>query len=74
MYSTYEKEIGKNLKAIRCSKNYTQEQVAVKLQVHGCDITRSAVAKMETGTRHIYASELKALKKVFNVTYDDILG
>lgn len=74
MYYTYEKEIGKNLKTIRCSKNYTQEEVAVKLQVHGCDITRSAVAKMEIGKRHIYAPELKALAKVFNVTYDDILG
>ena len=40
----------------------------------GCDITRSAIAKIEVGQRHIYADEIKALKQILNVSFDDILN
>ena len=73
MHSSYEKEIGENLRQLRIQKHYTQEQLAAKLQLEGCDISRNAIAKIETGTRHIYVWELKALAKVLNITYHDIL-
>jgi len=68
----YEKKVGENIRKIRKEKNLTQEQLSAKLQVLGCDITRSAVAKIEVGQRHIYPDELKALKEILNVPYERI--
>lgn len=72
MNAKYEKEIGNRIKSIRESKNMTQEQMSAKLQTMGCDITRSAVAKIEVGQRHIYPDELKCIKEIFNVTFDEL--
>lgn len=70
---SYEKQVGENIRMIRKNNNITQEQLAAKLQIAGCDITRSALAKIEVGHRHIYPDELKAIKNILNVDYDDIL-
>lgn len=72
MNANYEKEIGNRIKSIRESKDMTQEQLSAKLQTMGCDITRSAVAKIEVGQRHIYPDELKCIKEIFNVTFDEL--
>ena len=68
----YSKAIGRNISAIRQSKRLTQEQLSAKLQVIGCDITRSALAKIEVGQRHLYPDELKALKIVLGIRYDEL--
>ncbi len=52
--------------------NLTQEQVAAKLQISGCDITRSAVAKIEVGQRHLYPDEIILLKDILGTTYEKI--
>ncbi|MBQ2695992.1 MAG: helix-turn-helix transcriptional regulator [Clostridia bacterium] len=70
----YEKQIGENIRNIRTEKRLTQEQLAAKLQVSGCDITRSALAKIEVGQRHLYPDEIKALKEVLHVAYEDIFA
>ncbi|MBR5505237.1 MAG: helix-turn-helix transcriptional regulator [Clostridia bacterium] len=70
----YEKQVGLNIRQIRKNNNLTQDQLSAKLQVYGCDITRSALAKIEVGQRHIYPDELKALKNILNVDYDEILN
>ena len=66
-------KIGIFLKELRKEKGLTQEQLSARLQVNGCDITRSAVAKIEVGQRHIYVDEIKLLKEILNVDYNDIL-
>lgn len=70
----YEKQVGENIRTLRKNKKLTQDQLAAKLQVFGCDITRSALAKIEVGQRHLYADEIKALKEILNVPYENILG
>ena len=72
MNQTIEKKIGGNIRKLRERANLTQEQVAAKLQVSGCDITRSAVAKIEVGQRHLYADEIMLIKAILNASYDDI--
>ena len=67
-----QKTIGQNIGVLRNKRNLTQEALAAKLQVHGCDISRSALGKIEAGLRNIYATELRALKEVLNVTYDEL--
>lgn len=74
MNKEIETAIGGNIKALREKRRLTQEQVAAKLQVNGCDITRSAVAKIEVGQRHLYPDEIIILKKILNVEYDDIFN
>ena len=46
----------------------------VTLQVNGCDITRSALAKIEVGQRQLYTDEIIAIKKILNVSFDEILN
>ncbi|MCD8026976.1 MAG: helix-turn-helix domain-containing protein [Clostridiales bacterium] len=72
MDSCYEKAVGKNIRSIRESRGMTQEQLSAKLQLLGCDITRSALAKIEVGQRHIYPDEIKLLKEILKVSYDEI--
>lgn len=64
--------VGNNIRNLREKRNITQEQLAAKLQVNGCDITRSAVAKIEVGQRHIYPDEIILIKKILNTSYDEI--
>lgn len=69
----YDKQVGQRIRFLRERKGLTQEQLAARLQVCGCDVTRSALAKMEVGQRHIYASELRCLCEVLSTTYDELL-
>ena len=64
--------IGNNIRRIRESRGMTQDMLAAKLQLLGCDITRSAVAKIEVGQRHIYADEIILIRKILNTTFDAI--
>jgi len=67
-----EKRIGNNLRKIRESKNMTQNEASAKLQLEGCDITRSALAKIEVGQRHLYPDEIILFKQIYHVSYDEI--
>lgn len=69
----FEKRVGENIRLLRKKCNLTQDQLAAKLQVSGCDITRSALAKIEVGQRHLYPDELKAIKEILNIPYESIL-
>jgi len=70
---SYERQVGLRIRSARIERKLTQELLAAKLQVAGCDITRSALAKIEVGQRHIYLDELKALKQILCVEYDELL-
>lgn len=67
-----EKKIGANIRMLREKANMTQEQLSAKLQVNGCDITRSALAKIEIGQRHLYPDEIIVLRGILNTSYDEI--
>lgn len=66
-------KVGNNIRNIREAANMTQEKLAANLQLNGCDITRSAVAKIEVGQRHLYPDELILIRKILNTTFDAIL-
>ena len=72
MNKDIEIKIGKNIKLIRENIGMTQEVLAAKLQVRGCDITRSAVAKIEVGQRHLYPDEIILIKEILNTDFDNI--
>ena len=68
MNADFEKTIGQNIRKLRL-----EDDLSTKLQLHNCDITRSALAKIEVGQRHIYVDELCALKEILHVSYEIIL-
>ncbi len=74
MNKDIEKKVGDNVRLLREKAGVTQEQLSARLQVNGCDITRSAVAKIEVGQRHLYPDEIILIKKILNVSYDDIFN
>ena len=69
---SYDKQMGSRIRLLREARHLTQEQLAAKLQVQGCDITRSALAKIEVGQRHLYAREIKLLHEILQIPYDDL--
>ena len=54
-------------------KNVSQRKLADMLQVQCLDIDKNAIQRMESGKRFITDIELKALAKVLNVTYAELL-
>lgn len=72
MNDEYEKRVGANLRVLRERAGLTQEQLAARLQVRGCDITRSAIAKIEVAQRHLYPDEIKCLKEILGVSYEEL--
>ena len=67
-----EKEIGNNIRKIREKIGMTQEMLSTKLQLAGCDITRSAIAKIEVGQRHLYPDEIVLIKEILDTDFDSI--
>lgn len=72
MNQKIEKRIGNNIKKLRERADMTQDYLATRLQLSGCDVTRSALAKIEVGQRHLYPDEIILIKQILNVTYDEI--
>ena len=72
MNQQYSKRMGSHLARLRQEKGLTQEQLAARLQVQGCDLTRSALAKIEVGQRHLYPDEIKAKTEVLAVSYEQL--
>ena len=72
MDQQYSERMGRHLAKLRQDKGLTQEQLAARLQVQGCDLTRSALAKIEVGQRHLYPDEIKALRVVLGIIYEQI--
>lgn len=67
-----ERIIGKNIKNLRKKAGLSQDNLATKLQLLGCDVTRSAIAKIEVGQRHLYPDEIILLKEILKASYEDI--
>ncbi|MBQ7847919.1 MAG: helix-turn-helix transcriptional regulator [Clostridia bacterium] len=72
MNKQIEKRIGKNIRTLRERAGLTQELLSTKLQLEGCDLTRSALAKIEAGQRHLYPDEILKMKKVLEVSFEEI--
>ena len=61
--------LGANIKQIRISKGYTQEEVVAGMQLLGSPIHRVSYAQIEGGRNNIFVTDLVALKQFFNVDY-----
>ncbi|RHR10805.1 XRE family transcriptional regulator [Pseudoflavonifractor sp. AF19-9AC] len=74
MNEEFEYLVGQKIRQLRKQRGLTQEQLAAQLQTNNCDITRSALAKIEAGQRHIYLDEFKMLSQLLQVSYEELLS
>ena len=65
--------IGFNIRRIRKEKNIGQTELVRSVQLQGVDLTREALVKIERGTQHIKARQLKAIKVALETSYDELL-
>ncbi len=64
--------IGRNIREIRTSKGMGQTELVRQLQLIGVPMTRETLVKIERGTQHIYATQLRAIRELLDVSYDDL--
>ncbi len=62
--------IGANIRKLRLASKLTQDEVAAKLQLMGCDLSRSVYSQIECGTYNIRVNELVALSRIFHADYN----
>ena len=65
--------IGENIRRLRKQKGLGQTDLVRILQIDGCDMTRECLVKIERCTQHIQASQLQAIRKALNTTYDALI-
>ena len=63
---------GANIQAFRMKAGLTQEQLAAQMQIHGSTMSRSTLARIETGSRNIKASDLVLIVRILKIDYQDI--
>ena len=63
--------IGRNIRNIRTSQGYTQEEVVTGLQLLGSPIHRVSYAQIESGRNNIYVTDLVAMKQFFKVEFSE---
>lgn len=61
--------LGSNIRRIRLSKGYTQEEVVAGMQLLGSPIHRVSYAQIEGDRNNIFVTDLVALKQFFDVDY-----
>ncbi len=64
--------IGPQVRKFRKGKGWTQDQLAVRLQVLGWDISRESVTRMETQDRRVPDLELFVVATALNVAADEL--
>lgn len=65
--------IAKRLKLLREKHNLSQEELAEALQRAGVDVGKNVITRIETNKRYVNDLELKALTKIFHVSYDYLI-
>ena len=66
-------QIGINIRKIIKKRQLGQTDLVRLLQIEGCDMTRECLVKIERCVQHIQASQLQAIKKVLDTTYDVLI-
>jgi len=69
-----DENMGQIFRRLRLERKLSQSAVAVKIQLLGSTMSRDTYAKIESGGRNIKISDLKIIKRVFDVSYDELLG
>ncbi|MBN8461036.1 MAG: helix-turn-helix transcriptional regulator [Verrucomicrobia bacterium] len=64
--------VGPSVRRHRMAAAWSQEALAVKLQVAGWDLSRAGLSKIEAGLRRVTDAETWLLAKVLDCRIDDL--
>lgn len=65
--------IGANIRQIRLAAGIGQTELVGLLQLHGVNMTRETLVKIERGIQHITGNQLRGIRDCLNTTYDELL-
>lgn len=65
--------IGKNIREARLKVEMGQTELVSKLQLLDIKMTRETLVKIERGVQHIQLEQLKGIKEVLGVSYEELL-
>ena len=65
--------IGNNIRRIRKKQGLGQTELVRRLQLLDVDMTRESLVKIERGIQHVKLEQLRGIRDVLKVTYDDLL-
>ncbi|PLA82137.1 transcriptional regulator [Enterococcus faecalis] len=68
-----ENVIGSNIRRIRLEKGMGQTELVRELQLSKIAMTRETLVKIEGGRQHIKLDQLKAIRGILQVSYEDLL-
>ena len=66
-------QIGANIRAIRNARGLGQTELVAKLQLMDVNITRESLVKIERGTQHLQATQLRGIRDALETSYDELL-
>ena len=66
--------IGDNIRKIRQQQEIGQTELVRLLQLEGVEMTRETLVKIERGTQHIRASQLRGIRDALHTTNDALLA
>lgn len=65
--------IGENIRKLRLDAGLKQTELVAMLQLHGVNMTRETLVKIERGIHHLTVTQLRAIRDCLNTTYDELL-
>ncbi|BDF66489.1 hypothetical protein CE91St43_04610 [Oscillospiraceae bacterium] len=65
--------VGARLKLLRAREKMSQRDLAHRLQLMGFDMDKNVITRIETNKRYVTDLEIRALAKVFKVSYQYLI-
>ena len=65
--------IGRNIRETRLARGIGQTELVRLLQLEGVEMTRETLVKIERGTQHIRATQLRGIRDVLGASYEQLL-
>ena len=66
--------IGANIRRVRLERGIGQTELVRRLQLDGVEMTRETLVKIERGTQHLQATQLRGIRDALHSTYDELLA
>ena len=69
-----QRHIGQKIAQYRIKNGWSQSELAAQMQLHGCDLSREIIARIESGYRAVSVYEIDKFVEVFGITYDELFA
>lgn len=66
--------IGANIRRVRLAQGIGQTELVRLLQLDGVEMTRETLVKIERGTQHLQATQLRGIRDALHTTYDELMA